>query len=355
LILFFFALAVEFKLKPTTLAANSAAVVVQAIFVISLYYLAPNADFWALFLLPACYNVMQQMAMRQGYGLVGFMMLVAVASLWYTEGGWSSILYSSLYSVAFVMVAAFSLLLKQVVNSRNESIKLSAQLEQANHQLRALADRAAEMAIVEERTALARELHDSATQTVFSINLLINSLEQKYDLQPKPLADDIEKIASLSDTAMKELRAIIKELKPAELTPTNFYEQLQNLLDGMYKAHALEVDLDYDKTPMPRLAIAATLKVIREALYNVIKHSGVKRASLIISGEGQQIRVTIADAGIGFKQPMIAQAGHMGLDSMNLHCLEIGGQLLIKSKPEQGTTIEITIPVSTKDQISELL
>lgn len=319
--------------------------VIQLTTVVTLFIISPFADYWAILLLPSCYFVMQQFSVKKGFTLVGLFAATTTVSLWNAEGGLGSLQFSAVYCVAFFMVAAFSWIIKQLVASRNRANKLRHELEQSNIQLRAYADNSANIAILEERTAVARELHDSVTQTLFSVNLLLNSLEHKYPEQSLAQKQDIDKISQLSDSAVKELRAIINQLKPASPALRHFSSEIRDLIRDLKSTYNIEVQFLYDDQPVSRLITTGILKVIREALLNIAKHADKKTAQLSVFSDTNHVNITIADTGPGFDLKTEAKQGHMGLESMRLTSAELGGKLTVDSQLGLGTKVHLKIPL----------
>ncbi len=349
LIPFILVTTLEVKVRQLGLALILIYLAIQLVAVVTLYIVAPFADYWAILLLPSCYFVVQQFSPKVGFSLVGLFTVTMTISLWAVEGGLGSLQFSVVYSVAYFMVAAFSWIIRQLIISRNSAHHLRLELEQTNIQLRAHADRSANIAIIEERTAVARELHDSVTQTLFSVNLLLNALEHKYPEQPAAQKHDIEKIAQLSDSAVKELRAIINQLKPASPTLRHFSSEVRDMIREIKSAYELEVQFLYDDRAIPRLVTTGVLKILREALLNIAKHADNKIARINVNTDTNGLNISVADTGPGFNQKDLKQ-GHMGLESMRLTSSELGGTLTINSKLGQGTTVQLNIPRLSENQ-----
>jgi signal transduction histidine kinase len=321
----------------------------QVASVVVLYFITPYADYWALLLLPACYFTMQKFAQAQGYAIISLFTLVMIVALWFAEGGLISLQFSAIYVVAYFMVAAYSWTLKQLLLAKNKANDFHRELEKSNLKLREYADKAAGVAILEERTAVARELHDSVTQTLFSVNLLLSSLEYKYPEQSEAQKLDIEKILSQSGFAMKELRAIIHQLKPTTPVLRDFNSEIRKLISELNETYELNVNVSYDDQPVPRLVLVSALSVIREALLNSAKHAREKQAKVsvqTIEGTGSRyVLITVTDTGPGFDQSIEIEGGHMGLEGMRLNALEVGGELTITSALNQPTVVTLKIPV----------
>lgn len=343
-------LALEYKIRTLNMLLKLLYVAVQVSVVVALFFITPFADYWALLLLPACYFVMQQFSKELGYSLVSLLVLVIVITLWVAEGGLVSLQFSAVYCVTYFMIGGFSQIVKQLVESRNKANSLRQRLERTNIQLRSYADRSANIAIMEERTAVARELHDSVTQTLFSVNLLLNSLEHKYPEQSTEQKKDIEKIADLSDSAVKEIRAIINQFKPEYPVLRDFSSEVRDIIREMKSSYEIEVQFLYDERPVPRMIVPGVLRIMREALLNVAKHAESKIARVDVHTEESSLSISIADSGPGFSDQTDVESGHMGLEGMRLTSLELGGQLTVHSAKNKGTTVQLQIQLLNENR-----
>jgi signal transduction histidine kinase len=316
----------------------------QPLMMTVLFIIAPHADFWALMLLPTCYAIPRLFDKRNSTALIAILILGMMICLWFTEEGVSSILFSSVYVVAYIMVWSFSHLILALERARTNAESLSEELTIANRQLQDYAEQVAANTIHEERTAVARELHDSVTQTLFSINLMLSTVSLKHTLDNEALEQELQKIQSLSESAMKELRAIIHQLKPANNVSLSFEKQIQSLIADLKHQHNLLVNVQGTPFSVPNYARNHTFKIIKEALFNIIKHANVKTANIGFDAQMHQSTVSILDTGIGFDSSTPSLPGHMGLETMRMSSQEINATLRLTSKHDEGTKITLIIP-----------
>jgi signal transduction histidine kinase len=200
-------------------------------------------------------------------------------------------------------------------------------------------------AALEERQHLARELHDSVTQSLYGItlysqaalgHLTANNLEQvdKY----------LKEIAETSQEALAEMRLLIHQLRPAVLEKEGLLTALQARLSAVEGRAGWKTSLKADLTTRLPFAMEEGLyHIAQEALNNSLKHSHARSVNISLRQNGPMVTLEIADDGIGFEVAQAYQVGKMGLTDMDDHAAEIGGRLTVTSKPGQGTRIRVDV------------
>jgi signal transduction histidine kinase len=322
-------------------------ILVQLGLVAMLYVLARYADFWSLLLLPACYVAPRLFEGKESYTVITVIIATMFVCLWFAEGGVSSILFSSIYFVAFVMVYAFSRIIMQLEQARWDAEILSERLSSANQRLREYAEESADNATTEARHAVARDLHDSVTQTLFSLNLKLSTLLTNPQVLTDAQRVELESLQSLSESAMKELRGIISHLRPGKPPTIPFKAQLNAVISDVQNRSSLNVNLMEDEHfSLPVYAINGVVRIIRETLLNVMKHAQTRTVQLQLMRSDGCLLVKVSDNGVGFDLTAANNVGHMGLDAMQQHSLELGGHLSIHSQPGQGTELLLTLPIN---------
>jgi signal transduction histidine kinase len=236
--------------------------------------------------------------------------------------------------VYMVVTATTTLFLAAVVSERERS---ATQLAQAKR-------REGEQA-VEERHRIARDLHDSVSQALFSVLLHTRTAEkavvQGGMRQDSSLARDLGTIGELTLAAQTEIRDLISELgrDPLQdgLVPA-LVGQASRLSRG--DGLRIEVQAPEGRLPLSPRAEAQVFGIGREALANVVKHAGASTAWIRVEDRTGCVAVEIRDDGRGF-EPDVGHPGHFGLESMRSRAAEIGAQLTITSRPGQGTVVRV--------------
>jgi PAS domain S-box-containing protein len=204
---------------------------------------------------------------------------------------------------------------------------------------------AAELAASEERAHLARELHDSVTQALFSMTLQSRSIELLLARDPAQVPGKLAELRELQRDALAEMRALIFELRPANLEDQGLAGAMRTHAAGLSGRIGLPIAVDADlgdQRPSPETE-DALYRIAQEALHNIVRHAGARQARVEISRHADGIRVRIEDDGHGF-DPLTVAAGHLGLAGMRTRAERLGGRLTVTSEPGKGTVVDAVIP-----------
>jgi signal transduction histidine kinase len=205
--------------------------------------------------------------------------------------------------------------------------------------------RAHELAALEERTRLARELHDSVSQALYGIGLGAQTAKRLYEKDPALTKEPLDYVLSLAEAGLAEMRALIFELRPESLETEGLAVALAKQGASLQARHGIEVQLDLCDEPPLALSIKENLyRVAREALHNIVKHASASRVIVRMQRSGSGLLLEVADDGVGFDTAQ-AFPGHLGLHSMQERIRQLGGRLALESAPGQGTRLTVTLPV----------
>jgi signal transduction histidine kinase len=238
----------------------------------------------------------------------------------------------------YVLTCALTgLFLSAVVSERERSV---AELVESRR-------RESERAL-EERRRIARDLHDSVSQALFSSMLHARAAERalgdgEANGAPK-LKESLRAIAELTRRAQREMRSFIFEWGPGGVGD-GLVTGLSRHVTSLARDSGLAVDMQgpEEALPLSRATQAQLYGIAREALANVVKHSGAETASVRIAASNGHVVMEIADNGRGFGSGM-APPGHHGLESMRSRAREIDGELEVRSSPGHGTVVRIEVP-----------
>ena len=215
----------------------------------------------------------------------------------------------------------------------------------------ALFRRAQAVAAAETRQAIARDLHDSVSQTLFSVTLQVRAAQaalRKAGLgEDQPAARALAKVSELNQGALAEMRALIFELRPGALAEEGLVAAVSKHTAAVAAREGFDVMVTgpADRLPLQPEAEEQLYRLTQEALANVVKHARTVAASVAVSSSPAEVSVVIRDDGIGFDSSL-SRPGHLGLASMRERATRLGGRLDIASAPGAGTTITATVPAS---------
>jgi len=319
--------------------------IVQLIFPIYLLLVIPDydspKDYFNLLLAPLAIQAMWLLPLNRGKYWVYLFGVVAVGSMILYYESWESIGFALAYAAVLFLVSGFSAVTRQAEAARNESQALLAELQVANRKLQDAAQQVEELAAAQERNRLARELHDSVSQTIFSMTLTAQAAQILLERDPSKVRGQLERLQSLAQSALAEMRALIQQLRPPKLAEEGLAAALERHMVERKVRDGLTVDLDIrGNRRLPAHVEEGLFRTVQEALNNVVKHSGVSQARVSLFMDTDPISLCIEDDGKGFDPGAIQSLpGHMGLASMQERIQSLGGTLKVESGPDGGTRI----------------
>jgi signal transduction histidine kinase len=209
-----------------------------------------------------------------------------------------------------------------------------------------LYERSRELSVVEERNRLARELHDSVVQTLFSISLTAEAAVAKFDKDSEAARSELEMVRSLARDALEEARSLVFELRPAEVDSEGLATTLQKHVDVVQRVSRRPIGLQLDGyEPQPAKKERELFRIAQEALNNAVKHANAEHIDVTLSAANGQVRLTVTDDGAGFdpSDPQI-RTRRLGITSLEERTEDLDGQLRILSEAGRGTRVEVEVP-----------
>jgi PAS domain S-box-containing protein len=217
-----------------------------------------------------------------------------------------------------------------------------------------LTSQARQAAALLARSRLARELHDSVSQGLFSMTMharaaQLSMAEAGLD-KHGPLGRSIAELADLTRGALAEMRALIFELRPAALAEEGLVAALRKQATAL---SAREETVITVQGPEERLDVEAGVeehlyRIASEALHNVVNHAGAVSATVSVADRAGGLRLEVSDDGSGFDQNC-AHPGHLGLSTMAERAETIGAELTVFSVPGEGTTVVVALAPNRRD------
>ena len=208
-----------------------------------------------------------------------------------------------------------------------------------------LYERSRELAVLEERNRMARELHDSMNQSLYSVILFTGAARNEADqIGSQAIQNFLERAENMAKQALKEMRLLVYELRPLELEEKGFLGALQQRLDTVEGRAGIDVELKINQqSPLPYFLEDALFRIVQEALNNIIKHSNATKVIIEMEINEEVCKMRVVDNGIGFDPALIQTRHGMGLINMRERAEKLGGKLSIKSTPSLGTEVEFEI------------
>jgi signal transduction histidine kinase len=206
----------------------------------------------------------------------------------------------------------------------------------------------------DERQRIARDLHDSVSQSLFSMTLHARAAEralrQTGRRATETVGRELGRVRELSSTALAEMRALIFELRPGGLAEEGLVSALTKHAAAVSAREGLPIDVS---GPSERLPISHDdeehlYRLGQEALANLVKHAQAGQGAITVTNDGSAVGLEVRDDGRGFDSSA-AYTGHLGLQTMRSRAGEIGAELAIDSAPGRGTLVSVRLPVAEMD------
>jgi NarL family two-component system sensor histidine kinase LiaS len=229
-------------------------------------------------------------------------------------------------------------------NSVDELGQLSRRLNRMAEQLQNLLQSHQELASIEERNRLARELHDSVKQQVFATTMQLGAAQAQLPDEPEKAQRHLDEAEKLSRQSQEELAMIIQELRPAELQDDGLLKALRSYTSDWSRQSGISVELDLqDEITVTYRVEEVLFRVTQEALSNIARHSHARAVIIVLTESLGEATLSIRDDGVGFDISSGANKGY-GLHSMRERVEQLSGAFAIDSTPGSGTEVVIRIP-----------
>jgi len=229
--------------------------------------------------------------------------------------------------------------------SGDEIGQLAVRLNNMAQKLQASLDTQLELAVVNERNRLARDLHDSVKQQSFAAAAQAGAARKLLKDNPEAAQTHIEETERLILGLRQELTNLIQELRPVALGGEGLVTALKQYAEDWSRQNLIKLDVHVQGEQALPLNIEQTVfRIIQEALSNIARHSEADDVDIRLVYDRQNISCTITDNGVGFDQN--AKHTGFGLRSIKERALSMDGKLTIKSTPGEGTSINFVIPIN---------
>ena len=276
------------------------------------------------------------------------------------EYGGQAIALALIYTAGNVFFGSYMRTIRRNQAARLQNQELAGELEQANQRLQEYSTQAEQLAAARERNRLARELHDSVTQTVFSMNLTTQSAALLVERDSSRVGEQLERLYDLARSALAEMQVLIdmlkleplksEPLKPEPAGRDGLQAALRRLMADSRYAGNLSVSLDVEGEGTLSISEEQSLfRIAQEALNNILKHARAEQAHIRLHLE-EPFWMEIEDHGQGFDVQQAPYSGRVGLASMSERAAEIGWTLQIISSLGAGTCIRVERNTSVESE-----
>ena len=223
--------------------------------------------------------------------------------------------------------------------------KLSLEVQQLGSKPQFLGTETKEQVIQEERRRIARELHDSVSQQLFAAMMMISALNERADKFDEKEQKQLKMIEHVLSQAQSEMRALLLHLRPISLESKSLKSGIEGLLVELQTKVQMKIHWDIEDVKLPEGVEDHLFRIAQELLSNTLRHSHATTLEVYLRQLDSTVLFKIEDNGVGFNSEEILP-GSYGINNMKERVQGLGGQVKIVSFPNQGTTIEIKIPLS---------
>jgi signal transduction histidine kinase len=230
--------------------------------------------------------------------------------------------------------------------------ELRYEMEQRFELEQALRQSEADKAVVEERNRLARDLHDSVTQSLYAVTLYADAASRLLlSGQAGPADTNLQKLRRTAREALGEMRLLIFELRPPILEQEGLAAPLRARLEAVEGRAGVKTGLQVEGNGrLPAPVEEGLYRIAVEALNNALKHAQAHCISVALYLEPGAVRLEVVDDGTGFDPNEALRSGGMGLQGMFERAEQMGGQLTLDTKPGQGTQVRVAVRGSVEEE-----
>lgn len=218
---------------------------------------------------------------------------------------------------------------------------------------------ALEQAITEERTRIARDLHDGVAQSLAFLRMRVDLWEDFLETEPERLSEEFAAVKSNLRRQIEELRRAIFALRPIELSQLGFVGALRRFVAEFADQQVWELDLELSELPpdLPHALELAAFRFVQEALNNAAKHASARHVAVALRTIDGGLQIVVRDDGLGFDPGANAESPgrSLGLRQMRERAAALDGRVTILSRPGQGTEVRVWLPLryAAKEQLVE--
>jgi signal transduction histidine kinase len=317
--------------------------------VAALMFIQPGWTMYpVLYIAPIIWGILA-LPLREGAAWIGIYVLAAAASFAVGINLEEGLIALFLYGVLYTFFGAFARAWARADASRRESQGLLEELRQAHLQLQDHALRAEEMAVVEERNRLAREMHDTLGHRLTVASVQLEAAERLCPTDPLRAESLVSTVREEVREALSELRASVATLRSPIEADLQLRSALRRLMDHFEEATGITVHRALPDT-MPALADfqrVALYRSAQEALTNIQKHAGAGRVWLVLTVTEGAISLLVGDDGKGVSRT--PGPGGFGLQGLRERAEQLGGELHLEPRPGGGTQLSFRLPLAARE------
>ncbi len=207
-----------------------------------------------------------------------------------------------------------------------------------------------EEAIIEkERKRIARDLHDTVSQELFAAHMILSGVSQQaLKLDREKMQTQLQSVASILETAQKDLRVLLLHLRPVELEEKSLVEGIQILLKELEDKSDLKVSLKQNVSKLPKKIEEHIFRILQELISNTLRHAQASCLDVYLYQTDVEVQLKVVDNGIGFQLGSLDDLSY-GLRNIKERVEDMAGTVQLLTAPKQGLAVDIRIPLLDKE------
>ncbi|KRM97764.1 sensor histidine kinase [Loigolactobacillus rennini] len=230
---------------------------------------------------------------------------------------------------------------------RQKMVRLQQEIQSYSDQPQLVDGKTREEILTQERHRLARELHDSVSQQLFAAMMMLSALNEVAGKPDKAaqLNRQLKLVEKIINEAQSEMRALLLHLRPISLEGKSLKQGIIQLLKELKTKIQLAMRWDISDVSLSSGVEDNLFRIVQELLSNTLRHSKAKTLEVYLKQVEQTVVLKVVDDGVGFDLKKSRHAGSYGLSNIRERAASIGGTVKIISFPQQGTSVEIRVPL----------
>jgi signal transduction histidine kinase len=203
----------------------------------------------------------------------------------------------------------------------------------------------------QERRMIAYDVHDGLAQLIVSAKQHLDTCEDVWKTDPERAAGELERGLDRMSRAVEEVRRLLTALRPSLVDPIGLIPAVRASLDEVAREAGWAVTLteNLEDARLPAVVETSAFRIVQEALANALKHSRTRRVDVDLRRDGDALRITVVDHGVGFEgAPGETPGRGLGLLGMRERARLLGGECAIESAPDRGTRVRVRLPLASE-------
>ena len=207
-----------------------------------------------------------------------------------------------------------------------------------------------EEAIIEkERKRIARDLHDTVSQELFAAHMILSGVSQQaLKLDREKMQTQLQSVATILETAQKDLRVLLLHLRPVELEEKSLVEGIQILLKELEDKSDLKVSIKQNVSKLPKKIEEHIFRILQELISNTLRHAQASCLDVYLYQTDVELQLKVVDNGIGFQLGSLDDLSY-GLRNIKERVEDMAGTVQLLTAPKQGLAVDIRIPLLDKE------